>query len=165
MCTVLLPPGGNTIAVNKYIISKFAWVEKTLRFKLGTVHLEFNGKMPLGLFLERLSFHKNFMDLSYLFPCAVGLNGQPITARLVSLSRNSIRLWSRNMTLGMVSIRGESPKWRRFVRAWILCVHVLSRLPDWHESQQDGHIIEGHFEVIFCITLGLSYEPRTLKWK
>jgi len=63
---------------------------------------------------------------------------------------------SRNMTLGMVLIRGASPKWQRFVRPRILCVHVRSRLTDWHESQQDGHITEGHFEVIFCVPIPLN---------
>jgi len=81
-----------------------------LRFKLQTVHLEFNGKMSLGIFSERMSFSQNFMDLVYLFPCAVGLKGQPITARLVSLSRNLVTPGSRNMTLGMVLIRDASPK-------------------------------------------------------
>ena len=81
-----------------------------LRFKLETVHLEFNGKMPLGIFSERMGFSQNFMDLLYLFPSAVGLKVQPITARLVSLSRNLVTPGSWNMTLGMVLIRGASPK-------------------------------------------------------
>jgi hypothetical protein len=124
--------------------------------------------MSLGLFSERLSFPKNFMDLPYLFPCAVSLNGQPITARLVSLSRNSIRLWSRNMTLGMVFIRGESPKWRRFVRAWILCSHVRSRLPDWLTWKSAGrshHWRSFRGNILYNLTFNSRVVVRTANFE
>jgi hypothetical protein len=64
-----------------------------LRFKLGTVRLEFFGKLSLGLFVLRaLHPSQNFTNLLYSFLCAVGLNGQQITARLVPVSRKLMRL-------------------------------------------------------------------------
>jgi len=135
---------------------KFAWVYRMLRFKLGTVHLEFNGKMPLGLFSERLSFPK----ISWIFPTCFPVQ-QVWTANQLPLDWSlCLGTWS-DYAQGTWRLVWYSSEVRhrndeRFVRPWLLCAHVRSRMADWQESQQDDHITEGHFEVIFCIPLPLN---------
>jgi len=74
MCTVLLPPGDNPIAVNKYIVSYIhQYAQNSVYFKSNVIANEYNAHSDLQQI--PCIFDLNFYNFDFLIYSVIGKGG------------------------------------------------------------------------------------------